>query len=82
MAYGFDGRGSIPGRGKIFFSTLQRLDRLWAPTQPPVQWTLEALSPGVRRLGREADQSHSSNVKADNGGAIPPLPHTSSSRDA
>jgi hypothetical protein len=29
--YGLDGCGSIPGKGNIFSSTLQRLDRLWGP---------------------------------------------------
>jgi hypothetical protein len=29
--YGLDGQGSIPGRGKKFFSTLQRPDWLWCP---------------------------------------------------
>jgi hypothetical protein len=29
--YGLDGRGSIPGKSKIFVSTPQRLDRLWDP---------------------------------------------------
>jgi hypothetical protein len=27
------------------------------PTQPPVQWVSGALSPGVKRQGREADHS-------------------------
>jgi hypothetical protein len=29
MGYGLDGRGSIPGKGKRFFSTSQHLDRIW-----------------------------------------------------
>jgi hypothetical protein len=29
--YTLDGRDSIPGRGKRFFSTPQRADRLWGP---------------------------------------------------
>jgi hypothetical protein len=29
--YGLDGLGSIPGRGKIFFSTPQHLARIWGP---------------------------------------------------
>jgi hypothetical protein len=39
-------------------------------------------SPGVRRLGREADHSPPSSAKVKNGGAIPSLPHTSSWRAA
>jgi hypothetical protein len=31
--YGLDGRGSIPGKGKIF-SSAQRPDRLWGPPSP------------------------------------------------
>jgi hypothetical protein len=31
MGYGLDCRGSIPGRGKRFFSILQCPDRLWGP---------------------------------------------------
>jgi hypothetical protein len=52
--YGLDGRGSNPGRGKIFlFSTASR--PALRPTQPLIQWVLEALSPGVKRPGRQAD---------------------------
>jgi hypothetical protein len=32
-----------------------------------------ALSPGVKRLGREADHSPPSSAEIENGGAIPPL---------
>jgi hypothetical protein len=41
-----------------------------------------ALSPGVRRPGREADHSSLSNAEVKNNGAIPPLPHTSLRRGA
>jgi len=33
------------------------------PTQPPIQWTQEALIPGVKRPGREADHSHPYNAE-------------------
>jgi hypothetical protein len=46
------------------------------PTQHPVQWVSGALSPGVKRLGREADHSLPSGADDENDGAIPPLPHT------
>jgi hypothetical protein len=50
------GRGSSPGRVKnFFFSTSARL--ALGPTQPPIQWVLGSLSPGVKRQGREADHS-------------------------
>jgi hypothetical protein len=43
-------------------------------TQPPIQWVPGALSPGVKRPGREADHSPPSSAEVKNGGAIPPLP--------
>jgi hypothetical protein len=50
------GRNSSPGRVKNFlFSKSSRL--ALGSTQPPIQWVPEALSPGVKRLGREADHS-------------------------
>jgi hypothetical protein len=45
---------------------------LW-PTQPLIEWVREALSPGVKSLGREADNLHSYSVEVKNGGAIPPF---------
>jgi hypothetical protein len=57
--YGMDDRGcrsSSPGRVKNFpFSTSCRpaLGR----TQPPIQWVPRAISPEVKRRGREADHS-------------------------
>jgi hypothetical protein len=46
--------------------------------QPPVQWIPGATSPGLKRQGREADNSSPSSAKVKNSEAIPPLPHTSS----
>jgi hypothetical protein len=40
---------------KLLFSTSSTLDL--GPTQPPIQWVPGALSPAVRRPGREADHS-------------------------
>jgi hypothetical protein len=45
------------------------------PTQPPIQWLPGAVSPGVNRQGREADNSRPSSVEVKNGRAVPPLPH-------
>jgi hypothetical protein len=67
--------GLTPGRGKRFFlfSVTSRL--ALGPTQPPVQWVLEAVSPRVKQQGHEADHSSPSSAMVKNGGATPPLPH-------
>jgi hypothetical protein len=45
--YGMESQASIPDRGKIFlFSTASR--SALRPTQPYIQWVLEANSPGVK----------------------------------
>jgi hypothetical protein len=44
-------------------------------TQPPIQWVPWALSPQVKRQGREADHSPPSSAEVKNGGATPPLPY-------
>jgi hypothetical protein len=49
-------------------------------TQPPILWVLGALSLGVKWPRREADHSSPSSAEVKNGGAIPPLSHTSSWR--
>jgi hypothetical protein len=57
--YGLDDRGvgvRVPIGSRIF-STSSR--PALGPTQLPIQWVLGALSPGVKRPGREADQSPS-----------------------
>jgi hypothetical protein len=48
------------------------------PTQPPIQWVSGFLSQGVKSPGRVADHSSPSTAEVKNGGAILPLPHTSS----
>jgi hypothetical protein len=55
--YGLDGRGvgvRVPV-GSRFFSTSSR--PVLGPTQPPIQWVSGALSPGVKRPGREDDHA-------------------------
>jgi hypothetical protein len=47
------------------------------PSQSPIQWVPGALSPGVKRLGREADHPPPSSAEVS-GGAVSPLPDTSS----
>jgi hypothetical protein len=78
-SYGLDGRGSIPGRGMQFITTPYRPDQ---PLGLPIQWILSDLSPGVKRPEREADHLPPSSAEVRNGGAITPLPNTSSLRCA
>jgi hypothetical protein len=75
--YWMDGRGSIPGRGNIFFFSIVS-GPARGLSQPPIQWVSGALSPEVRRPGREADHSSPPSAEVKNGGAVPPFPHTSS----
>jgi hypothetical protein len=71
--YGLDSLGSIPDRNKVFlFSTTSR--PALGPTQSPVQLVPGTFSPGVKRSGREADQSLPSSAEVKNGGAIPSFP--------
>jgi hypothetical protein len=77
---GFSGSRDSDGFGsrlcKIFlFSTTYR--PTLGPTQPSNQWLPGALSPEVKRQGREADLSHLSNTEFKKGGAIPPFLHVS-----
>jgi hypothetical protein len=62
--------GSSPGRGWEFFFSPPHLDRLWGPTQPPVQWVLVALSLGAKRPGRESDHSPPSSVEFKEGAEL------------
>jgi hypothetical protein len=67
---------SQQGQEIFLFSTSSRL--ALGSTQPSIQWVPGALSPGVRRPGREADHPPPSSAKIKNGEAITPLPQTSS----
>jgi hypothetical protein len=69
--YGLHGRVLIPGSGKIFFSPLHP-DRLRG-TPCLVSSVYGALFPtGVKRPGREADNSPPSSAEVKNVGAPPP----------
>jgi hypothetical protein len=61
-----------------YYTASQPIRPALRPTLPHVQWVLEAISPGLKRPGREADHSPPSSAEVKNGGVILPLPHTSS----
>jgi hypothetical protein len=67
---GFD---SQQGQEIFLYSTVSRL--ALRPIQPPIQWVLGALSPGVKQLGHEAAHSPPCSAKVKKGGAILPLPY-------
>jgi hypothetical protein len=75
--YRLGGRGSIPGRGKRFFSNPQRLDRLWGPPSILCNGYLGLFYPGANWQGRKADHSPPSTAEIKNGGAIPQFPFMS-----
>jgi hypothetical protein len=55
--YGLDDRGvgvRVPVGSRIFSKSSRPA---LGSMQPPIQWVLRALSPGVKRPGREADHS-------------------------
>jgi hypothetical protein len=68
LSYGLDDRGSWvqfqAGLGISLFTTASRT--ALGPTQPPIQWVTGALSLGVKRPGREADQSPPSSAAVKN----------------
>jgi hypothetical protein len=58
--YGIDKRGRSSSPCRVF-STSSR--PALGPTQRPIQWVTGALSPEVKRPGREADHSPPSNAE-------------------
>jgi hypothetical protein len=72
----------ISGRGKKFFSSTITARSALGPTQSSIQWLPGVVFPGLKRQRRESDHSPPSSAEVKNGGAIPPLPHTSSWRGA
>jgi hypothetical protein len=78
MGYGLDDRGSIPSKDRktFLYSTASRL--VLGRTQPPTRWVPRALSPEVKRPGRENGHSPPSSAEIKNDGPIPPFPHTQS----
>jgi hypothetical protein len=81
-SYGLDDQEFDSRQGQDIFplSTVSTL--ALGPNQPPIKWVLGALSLGVKRQGHEGAHSPPSHTEIVNGGAIPPVPHTSSWRAA
>jgi hypothetical protein len=80
--YVLDDRGvgvQVPAGSRIF-STSSR--PVLGPTQPPIQWVLGPLYPGVMRPGRQADHSPPTSAEVKKCGSIHPLPPTPSWRSA
>jgi hypothetical protein len=66
--------------GARYFSSPQR--QAVRHTQPPILWVPGAISPRVKRQGREADHLLPTSAEVKNGRTIPPLPHACSWRGA
>jgi hypothetical protein len=65
-SYGLDVRGvgvRVPVGSRIYLSPHRPDRRALGFTQPPIKWIPGALSPGIKRPGREAD--HSQTASAD-----------------
>jgi hypothetical protein len=71
--YGMDGRGSIPGRGKSFFSTPQRPEQFWDLPSLLSNEYWGNIFPWIKQSGRETDSPPSSSEV--NRGALSPLSH-------
>jgi hypothetical protein len=78
LRYGLDDRGLEyrKGLGIFLFTTMSR--PAVGPTQPPVRWVPQALSPGVKRPGREADHSLPSSPEVKNAWSYIHYPNTPS----
>ena len=60
--------------GTRHFSSPNHADRLWGPTQAPVQQTLGAPSPGLKQPDHEIEHLIPSSVRLRMSGTTPPLP--------
>jgi hypothetical protein len=58
--------------GIFFFTTASRTALV--PTQPPIQWVMEALSLALKRPGRESDYSLPSSVEVKNASSSTSIP--------
>jgi hypothetical protein len=71
MGYALDGWGSILHIFEVSTLALRLI-------QSPILWVPAALSPGVKRAGREFDHSSSFSAEVKKDGAIPHLPDSPS----
>ena len=62
LRYGLENSGFKSRQDQGILSSPKRPDRLWGPTQHPVQWEQEVLSPEVNRPVREAMDSSSRSI--------------------
>jgi hypothetical protein len=69
LGYGLDDRGLPLGRGREFFSSPPRQDRLWGPPSP-----LYSGYPGGKRPGREADHVPPSSAEVKNAWSYTSIP--------
>jgi hypothetical protein len=65
-----DGRPGFDPREWLEIFIFSKASRS-GPTQSAIQWVPGALSPGVKRGGREADHSPPPSAEVKKGGAIP-----------
>jgi hypothetical protein len=74
LGYGLDDRGSRVRFlvGIFLFTTASRT--ALGPTQPPIQWVLDALSLGVKRPWREAGHSPPSSAEVKNAWSYTSIP--------
>jgi hypothetical protein len=83
-SYGLDDRVvgvPSPGRVKNFLFSKSSRPALRS-TQPPIQWVPGALSPGVKRPGREVDRSPPTSAEVKKMRIYTSTPHTPSWRSA
>jgi hypothetical protein len=69
-----DERGSIPGRCYDFYSSPLRPDRLWGPSSLLSIGYRGVLSSGIKRPGREADNSPPPSDKSKNAWSYTSIP--------
>jgi hypothetical protein len=71
-----DSLGSVPAEERDFLYSTGSIPAL-GPTEHSIQRVTRALILGIKRPGREADQSSPFSAEVYIDGTMPPLPHTS-----